>query len=224
VTTSPPPTRRSWRRGVHALWDRLPTSWLITGITGLLLATSAAFGGLADAAEPAAPRIETGMAHAGSELTVTVNGALLIDAFPEQYLIPTGGYRLLVVRALVENTTTEPRRLTTAAADSLTKAGADTVRLVGVPGIEPATKPVGILVIDDGSDTVSVQPGVPVELAFVWEVAGAAVAKGDRVEVQLMDRVYIGEGELTYGGLYGDPVVGATLDVPLGDVGAGVSE
>ncbi|MGO4782513.1 hypothetical protein [Cryobacterium sp. W22_MBD10_FK3] len=211
-----PRERLSWRAGSRRLFDKLPTPWLISGITAVLLAFSAVFGGLDDAPVQAAPVIEPGATHVGAELTVTVSEALLIDAFPEQLLVPEEGNRLLVVRAVVENTTTGPLRLAAGAADSL--------RVGRVPGVPGATPPYRILVIDDGSGEVAVQPGVPVELAFIWEVAGDAVAEGDSIQVQLLDRVKISEGELTYGGLYDDPVVTATLDLPLGDVGAGVSE
>jgi hypothetical protein len=215
VTARPQRERRTWRKGARTLYDRVPTTWLITGCTGLFLGISAVFGGLDDAPVQPAPVIEAGDSHAGAELTVAVNQALLIDAFPEQYLIPKQGDRLLVVRAVVENTTPEPRRLSTKISDTL--------RVGGVPGLPAVTPPRDILVIDDGSDAVTVQPGVPVELAFVWVIAADAVVKGDDVTVQLMDRVRVSDGRLTYGGVYADPVVGATVDVILGDVGAGVS-
>jgi hypothetical protein len=63
-----------------------------------------------------------------------------------------------------------------------------------------------------------------VELAYIWEVAGDAVAAGDPVTVDLLDRDFISEGRLTYGGLYGDPIVTATVELALDDVGAGVGE
>lgn len=198
------------------LADRLPTRWIITGGTAGLLGLSALFGGLEAAPVQAAPVLAAGESHAGSELTVTVENALLIDALPEQYLSPTTGNRLLVVRATVENTTTEPRRLSPVEVDSI---GVD-----GVPGVPHTEPPLRILVIDDGSDEVVVQPGVPVELAYVWEIGAAALSAGDTVTVDLLDRVYISEGRLTHGGLYADPVVAATVSVLLDDVGAGASE
>jgi hypothetical protein len=226
MTALPPRERRSWRAGARDLFDRLPTAWLLSGITGVFLAVSAAFGGLDDAPVQAAPILEAGDTHQGMELTVSVSRALLIDAFPEQLLTPDQGHRLLVVRAVVENTTTAPLRLASAPTGPVRLNGitADTIRVSGVEGLPVATPPVSVLVIDDGSDDAVVQPGVPVELAFVWDVAADAVAEGDSIEVQLMDRVKISEGELTYGGLYDDPVVSATLELALGDVGAGVSE
>jgi hypothetical protein len=226
MTALRPRERRSWRTSARDLFDRLPTAWLLSGITGVFLAVSAAFGGLDDAPVQSPPVLEAGDTHQGAELTVSVGQALLIDAFPEQLLTPEKGHRLLVVRAVVENTTTAPLRLASAPTGPARLSGitADTIRVSGVAGLVAATPPVGVLVIDDGSDDAVVQPGVPVELAFVWDVAADAVAEGDSIEVQLMDRVKISEGELTYGGLYDDPVVSATLELALGDVGAGVSE
>jgi hypothetical protein len=216
VAPTPPPRAGFWRERVPGLADRLPTRWLLTGLTTVFLGLSALFGGLDDAPVQAAPVIATDERHVGSELTVTVSQALLIDAFPEQHVVPAEGDRLLVVRALVENTTTSPIRLNT--------VDSDRIRVGGVPGLPRAAPPFDILVVDDGSDEVVAQSGVPVEVVFIWTVAGDAVAEGDVIEVQLLDRVFISEGQLTYGGLYDDPVVTGTLELELGDVGAGVSE
>jgi len=213
---TPPPRPAFWRERIPGLADRLPTRWLLTGLTTVLLGLSALFGGLDDSPVQAAPVIAEGERHVGSELTVTVTRALLIDAFPEQGVVPAEGDRLLVVRALVENTTTEPIRLNT--------VDSDRIRVGGVPGLPQAEPPFDILVVDDGSDEVVAQSGVPVEVVFLWQVAGDAVAEGDAIEVQLLDRVFISEGQLTYGGLYGDSVVSGTFELKLGDVGAGVSE
>ncbi|WP_327016716.1 hypothetical protein [Cryobacterium sp. MP_3.1] len=216
MTKTTAPGQNAWRQRVREFADRLPTRWLVTGVTTVLLGLSALFGGLEDAPVQAAPVIAAGERHVGSELTVTVSQALLIDAFPEQLLVPAAGNRLLVVRAMVDNTTREAIRLGTAESDRM--------RVGGVSGLPQAEPPTRVLVIDDGSGTVFAQPGVPVEVAFIWEVAGDAVAKGDSIAVHLLDRVLISEGELTYGGLYDDPVVTGTLELELGDVGAGVSE
>jgi hypothetical protein len=216
VTAIPPRERRSWRGDARRLFDRLPTAWLLSAVAAVFLAVSAVFGGLDDAPVQAAPVISAGDTHVGAELTVTVNQALLIDGFPEQNVKPAPGNRLLVVRADVENTTTRPLRLSTTEANN--------IRVGGVTDLPPASPPSNILVIDDGSDEVVVQPGIPVELAFLWEIASDAVAEGDSIQVQLLDRVLISEGELTYGGLYGDPVVRASLELDLADVGAGVQE
>jgi hypothetical protein len=216
VTELPPKKRRSSRETTRQLFDRLPTAWLLSAVAAVFLAVSAVFGGLDDAPVQAAPVIDAGDTHVGAELTVTVSQALLIDGFPEQNVKPEPGNRLLVVRADVENTTTGPLRLSTTEANS--------IRVGGVTDLPLASPPSNILVIDDGSDKVVVQPGIPVELAFLWEIASDAVVEGDSIQIQLMDRVLISEGELTYGGLYGDPVVTASLELELADVGAGVQE
>jgi hypothetical protein len=162
------------------------------------------------------PTVDAGERHAGTELAVTVDGVVLIDAFPEQLIVPEEGNRLLVVRATVENTTDTYRRLSSVDADS--------VVVDGVPGLTRATPPSTIAVVDDGSSYAVVQPGVPVELAFIWEVADDALEAGDTVGVDLLDRVYIGAGRLTYGGLYDTPAVGARLELEVSDVGAGAGE
>ncbi|MET0956346.1 MAG: hypothetical protein ABWY68_10385 [Cryobacterium sp.] len=216
MTASVPEEPRSRRQRAGALADKLPTKWLITGITTVLLALSALFGGLDDVPVPVIPVVEAGTEHAGLELSVTVGQALLIDGFPEQNITPDEGNRLLVVRATVENTTSGPLRLSTAQVHSLS--------LAGVPSLPSVAPPSDIVVIDDGSDKVVVQPRVPVELAYIWEVEADAVAAGDVVTVDLFDRVFLSEGRLTYGGLYDDPVVSATVELALDDVGAGVNQ
>jgi hypothetical protein len=216
VTATAPQEPRSTLQRARELADKLPTKWLITSVSATVLALSALVGGLEDAPVAAVPAIDAGSAHVGSELTVSIGQALLIDAFPEQGIVPDDGNRLLVVRATVENTTNEPRRLGTVDADS--------VGLAGVPGLAAGEPPRTVAVIEDGSSNTVVQPGVPVELAYIWEVAGDAVAAGDPVTVDLLDRDFISEGRLTYGGLYGDPIVTATVELALDDVGAGVGE
>lgn len=216
MSEAPPRERRSRRARARALTEKVPTKWLITGGTAALLGLSALVGGLEDVPVPPIPTVEAGARHAGTELDITVGQALLIDAFPEQNVVPADGNRLLVVRATVENTTSKPRPLGVATTGSLGVAG--------IAGIPAGTPPRTILVIDDGSDNVVVQPGVPVELAYIWEVAGDAVAAGDTVTVDLLDRVFLSDGRLTYGGVYDDPVVSATLELALGDVGAGAGQ
>jgi hypothetical protein len=206
----------SWRERARALFDRVPTRWLVLSAGGGLIGLSALFGGLEDAPPPVHPVIQAGETHEGSELAIAVDSALLIDAFPEQNLVPAAGSRLFVIRATVENTTAAARRLSA--------AEADTVRVEGVSALPIDEPPARVLVIDDGSDRAVAQPGVPVEVVFVWEIADGALTKGDIVTISILDRVFMGEGELTYGGLYGPPAVRATVQVPLGDVGAGVSE
>ncbi|WP_213815365.1 hypothetical protein [Glaciihabitans sp. dw_435] len=215
MTSTPPPTPTGWRKHARSGFDRLPTKWLITGIAAILLAISALLGGLNDSPVAAVPVVEVGAAHAGSELTITVERALLIDGFPEQYIIPDSGNRLLVVTATVENTTNEPRRLSTTEADA--------IALSDTPGVVDGAPPFAIAVVDDGSQEVVVQPGVPVTLAFMWQVPTEAVSAGDVAHIDLLDRVVVGQGKLTFGPLYGDPVTAATLTLTLGDVGAGAN-
>lgn len=215
MTSTPPPTPTGWRKHARSGFDRLPTKWLITGIAAILLAVSALLGGLNDSPVEAVPAIKAGTAHAGSELTITVERALLIDGFPEQYITPESGNRLLVVTATVKNTTNEPRRLSTTEADA--------IALSNTPGVVDGAPPYAIAVVDDGSQKVVVQPGVPVTLAFMWQVRSDAASAGDVAHVDLVDRVVVGQGKLTFGPLYGDPMTTATLALTLGDVGAGAN-
>jgi hypothetical protein len=218
VTTPPPAeTPSTVRARAAALGDRVPTKWLVTGIAAVFLAGSAAFGGLETAAPAPLPEVEAGEAFTGAELRIAVERVALIDGFPEQYIEPeTEGNRLLVVVATVENVWDTP-------VSTLSDIGAaDNLRPVGVPGLDASSEPLTVAVLDDGSQNPELQPGVPIELAFMWEVAPDAVADGDEIRLDLYDKTYQAEGFVTYGERFIDPFVAAYTTLPVDDVGAGV--
>jgi hypothetical protein len=197
------------------LFDRLPTRWLFTGVAGLLLLVSAAFGGLDDAPTSPPPTIEAGDTATGVHFSVAVSRVLLIDALPELGLTPPPGSRLLVVGATVENQRTMPLRLATFPLEP------DSVLPVGVAGIEATTPAMTVAVLDDGAEASPLQPGVPADVVYVWEVAADALAAGDDIRVDILDRTVEGRATISFGERLSDPFVIAHVDVPLGDVGAG---
>jgi hypothetical protein len=214
---NPPVELRPWRKRALALYDRLPTKWLVTGITTVLLALSAVLGGLDDAPRAPTPEIEPGDSYAALQLTLTAERASLIDGFPEQLVMPDEGYRLLVVVATVENTWHEPVRI------AAVSGAADSLLPVGVDFADQATAPSSIIVFDDGSQVSTVQPDVPVRVAYVWEVPADALADGDELRVDILDREHQGEAAVYFGDRFSDFHVAAFVTLTVEDLGAGVS-
>jgi hypothetical protein len=217
VTTTPPVTRAARIRArAKALSAKVPTRWFITSLVALFLAASAAFGGLDEAATPPVPQLDVGDSFTGAQLRITVEDAVLIDAFPEAFITPQPGNRLLVIRATVENVWDKP-------VTTISKIGAaDNVRPRGIDGMED--EPLTVSVISDGSPYPDLQPSVPVELAFIWEVPDGAVSQSDVITIDVLDKTYVAGGLVTYGERFQDPFVAAYVEAPVTDVGAGVGQ
>ncbi|MFB2598073.1 hypothetical protein ACEXQE_09800 [Herbiconiux sp. P17] len=217
MTTPSPATPPSGLRArASAASATVPTKWLVSGVVGLFLVVSAAFGGLDDAVPPPLPALAAGDSFTGAQLRIAVDRVVLIDSFPEQNIVPDDGKRLLVVVATVEDVWTKP-------VSTIASIGAaDNLRPVGVAGIGPDTAPRTVAVLSDGSEYPELQPGVPIQLAFIWDVDPAALADGDPVRVDVYDKAYQAEGFVTFGERFDNPVVAAYAEVPVDDVGAGV--
>ena len=207
----------AWRARAVRLSDRVPTRWLVTGSTLVVLAASAAFGGLDDAPVEALPTLGAGDAVTGAQLRIAVERARLIDALPEAGLEPEDGRRLLAVIATVEDVWDGPVPTTAGT------GAADNLRPVGIAGVDEDTDPVAVLLLADGTSRPELQPHVPMELAFVWEVDGDDVQAeaGADLPVDVYDKTYRAEGFVTYGERFEEPFVQARATVPFEDVGAG---
>lgn len=216
VTTTPPaPPAPSLRARAGSAAQKVPTKWFVTGGLVLFLAVSAAFGGLNDAVAAPIPALAAGDTHTGAQLSITVERAVLLDGFPEQGILPDEGDRLLVVVATVEDVWRDP------ASTRTTLGAADNLRPVGVPGLDASSAPQSVAVISDGTEFPDLQPGVPVELAFIWSVDPAALADGDSIAVDLYAKTYQSDGFITSGERWVNPVVVATVTVPVTDSGDG---
>jgi hypothetical protein len=218
VTTTAPPTRAARIRArAKNLSTKVPTRWLFTALLGLFLAASAAFGGLEDADTAPLPRLDVGEAFTGAQLRIAIEDAVLIDAFPEAFIEPeVEGNRLIVIRATVENVWDRP-------VSTYSRLGAaDNVRPRGIDDM--ADPPLTVAVISDGALYPELQPSVPIELAFIWEVPENGVSDGDVLRVDVLDKIYIATGAVTYGERFEDPFVAAYAEVPVTDVGAGVGQ
>jgi len=180
----------------------------------VLLGLSAVLGGLNDVAADPIPEFEAGEPYAALQLTITPERASLIDGFPEQSVMPADGNRLLVVVATVTNTSPDPVRITTL-------RPADSLLPVGIDFADGFTGPTAVIVFDDGTQVSTVQPDVPVKLAYVWEVPTGSLADGDELRVDVLDRENLGEAAIYYGDRFSDFHTVGYVTFTLNDVGAG---
>jgi hypothetical protein len=100
----------------------------------------------------------------------------------------------------------------------------DNLRPVGVAGLDADTPPLSVAVLDDGTEWPELQPGVPVELAYIWQVDDDDLTGGDEVPVDIYDKTYQANGFVTFGGRFDNRFLAATTEVEVADVGAGVTE
>jgi hypothetical protein len=217
LTSKPPVGLGPWRQRARGLYDRLPTKWLVTGISAVLLGASALLGGLDDVPQPDTPQFEVGDRYEAVQLAIEPERASLIDGFPEQGVMPEDGNRLLVVVATVENTWTDPLRIATGNTEP------DSLVPVDLDLIGDYDAPTDIIVFDDGTTVSTVQPNVPVKVAYVWEVPAGSLADGDELRVDVLDREYQGEAAIYFGDRFSDFHVAGYVTFTVEDLGAGVS-
>lgn len=166
----------------------------------VVLAGSAAFGGLADAARPPIAELELGQPHHGSPLTITVQGVNVVDALPGNSAAPEPGQSFLRVRAELVNEWDEPllRPL-------------DAVRVSGVDGLDAAAEAEMVLYAADGDELLRLQPGVPTVVDLVWSVGTAAAMPGGPVTVELFDLSLYTFTAVAVGQEWSDPTLAGTM-------------
>ncbi|GAA5206370.1 hypothetical protein [Microbacterium kyungheense] len=204
------PARKSRFTWVRAVADRVPTAWFAAIGTGVFLAATAAFGGLATAAEPPLAHLRKGAAHVNDMRSLTVERAVLIDELPGSGTFPEDGQRVLAIVVDVENNWDEPIRATGAVQRSFSVAGLD--------------EPSSAARMDDATIGPTLQPGVPAQLVYTWIVDDDEYAAGDRLTVRLDDLTLYTGTFVTRGSDWEDPVASATLTLTIQDVGAGVDQ
>ena len=151
------PRPKAWLRAAS---DRVPTRWFAGIATGLFLAATAAFGGLATVSEPEIAAIQPGDEHQNDQLSITVERAVLLDEFPEAGVYVEDDEDVLALQIGVENRWTE--------AISAGPAGsvARTVRIAELADTERES----VARYDDATTSPWLQPGVPAELVITWVV------------------------------------------------------
>jgi hypothetical protein len=204
-----PPRRSAWLRAAS---DRVPTKWFAGIATALFLGATAAFGGLATAAEPEIAALEPGQEHRNDQLAITVERAVLVDELPDAGVYPEDDERVLALIVHVENQWTEPL-----------SASPDSSLLDSLVLEELAeTPPDSVARYDDATFSPRLQPGVPVKLVVTWAVDADRFMDGQKLQITLNDMTLHTGSFVANGQWWTEPVAAATLTVPLDDIGAGV--
>ena len=154
--------------------DRLPTGWLISGAGAVLLASTAAFGGLATAPQPAPAELRAGEHFIGSDLDMSVVSLGVADGEVRGAGVTPEEGQITVIAVLdVTNVYTAPRGV----------REKDTLGGVGLDGIETVRFDVNRT--SDGTGAAFLQPDVPTRVRIAWTVDADAVSPGDEVRVVL---------------------------------------
>lgn len=166
----------------------------------VVLAGSAAFGGLADAAGAPIAELELGQPHHGTPLTITVQSVSVVGALPGNSAEPEPGQSFLRVRAEMVNEWDEPllRPL-------------DGVRVSGIDGFDAAAEADMLLYAADGDALLRLQPGVPTVVDLVWPVRTADAAPGSPVTVELFDLSLYTFTAVATGQDWSDPALAVTV-------------
>jgi hypothetical protein len=208
---APVPKRRfEW---VRAASDRVPTKWFAGIATGLFLAVTAAFGGLATAVQPELTKLEPGEPHVTDQRSLTVQRAVLIDELPGSGTSPEDGERVLVLVTDVENVWTEPQRATATNTNGMDATFA-------VAGLEDDSRR-GTARLDDATGSPWLQPGVPATIVYAWPVEADRYAEGDELDITLYETTLTTGSFVLAGQWWDDPEADAVVTVKIEDVGAG---
>lgn len=200
---------RPGRLGAAA--DKVPTKWLMSSLSGVFLAATAAFGGM-DAVElPELPAIVVGEAHRNDQLEFTVERAVLIDELPEAGVWPEAGERVLAVIGTFENVWDHPIHMSTLG------TGGQIVRLSD----DPERAPEMVVRLDDSTLEPWLQPGVPAPLVLAWRVDAQEYAAGDELPLDLRDMTLRTGTMVRHDQYWTEPQPAASLTVPVTDAGTG---
>lgn len=176
-------TRRSARVLARQVASRVPTRYLTAIVTGLFLAATAAFGGLADAPpEPAPAPAKVGLdeAHDTGRYTVTFRHAVIVDEVGDVGVYPEEGERTLVLIADV----------TPAGPDPITYAELMTTFAGEELPVDEYTGDVSMQGsrYDDQVPSPALQPHVTTPLVLAWAVPEDRYAAGDVITFTLRDQ------------------------------------
>lgn len=205
--TRAPRRRFTWLRAAS---DRVPTAWFAGIGTGVFLLVTAAFGGLATAAEPPPAHLRAGTTHVTDMRSLTIERAVLIDELPGSGTSPEKGERVLAIVVDVEDNWDQPLR---------TEGSGSVEESFSVAGLD---EPSSSARMDDATIGPTLQPGVPAQVVYTWAVKASRFAAGDTVVVTLNDLSLYTASFVSKGSSWEDPTPSATVTLVLTDVGAGV--
>lgn len=195
--------RYQWAR---AAIDRVPAKWLATGATGVFLAVTAAFGGLAAVPEPPLPVIGPGDTFIGAELEMTPARVTVADELEYSGLFPDEekDERVLTLIMDVTNLNDVPRR-----ADD--NGSPSEVRIEGLADVAPSISRLE----DENFESTWLQPNVQTRIALSWVVSAADVADLTEVRVVLHTATEFVGSSVMHGRYWDDVAVAGFADLPV---------
>jgi hypothetical protein len=162
---APARTRGRWR-----IWVILAAAAVVV-VGGI-----AALGGFNDVPVASLPELQLGDTHHGNEVDTVVTSVYLTTRAPGQQFDADPGTQYLVVAATMLNTTDSPGGLTT-----------DLVRVLLEGEVSANDDPRGLVDPRTGNQVGFLQPGIPLDAVFSWEVDDS-VQVGDDIIIGLFDR------------------------------------
>lgn len=134
-------------------------TWAI-GAVVVLLAISAAFGGLKKAGDET-PQVQAGTAIDAGQFEVTVQRVIAVKDLKPLFTPDEGGALIAVVTKLkvTDDTGTTPP--------------SDLIRLIGVPGVKDTDPPLGTTNIRDETMSPVLTPDAGEDVAYVWKLPKA---------------------------------------------------
>ncbi|ADB30083.1 hypothetical protein Kfla_0978 [Kribbella flavida DSM 17836] len=137
-----------------------PVRTWVAGAGVVLLAISAAFGGLAKAEEET-PRVDAGTAVDAGQFEVTIQRVTVVTDLKPLFSPDEGGALLGVVTKLELTDKTG------------TTAPTDLIRVLDVPGIKPTDAPLGTTNLRDQTQSPVLTPGFGEDVAYIWKLPKA---------------------------------------------------
>jgi hypothetical protein len=138
------------------------------------------------------PVIDFGDTYTGPEISATITDTYLTDSFPVKDYDASEGNVYLIVEATLENVIDQP---------VIFMREAVVVLIDGV--IDPDNdddERYGLVDLRTGDSPGFLQPGLPIEVAYIWEIPADSVKPGDAMVIGLLERFKV----------YGDPIFGDT--------------
>ncbi|MDQ2697756.1 MAG: hypothetical protein M3Y46_03095, partial [Actinomycetota bacterium] len=141
-----------------------------TGVVALL-------GGFNEVPVAKLPVIEVGQTHVGNEVSLRVDDIHLSSTAPVTDYDAPEGSRYLVIEATAENVTTSPNIFLRNA-----------LRVIVEGAVSGNDGPYSVVDLRTGSGVPFLQAGLPMRVAFLWEVDEAGVEPGDDIVVGIFER------------------------------------
>ncbi|MDH6180619.1 hypothetical protein M2152_000801 [Microbacteriaceae bacterium SG_E_30_P1] len=181
--------------------DRVPLRWWVIAAVAALLGISAVFGGLneAERADDGPEVVSVAEEFVGPELATTVHSVEIDTAVTGRVGEAEEGNTYLAVSATVTN---------------LWKVSSITFTdLLQLPWLGDDLAKAERVVYADGELGVQVNPNVPVDVVFIWEIPTELVPEDGIIPVTIMAKSFTEDGDVTYGSYWSSPEPAAVVEL-----------